>query len=69
MTLPMPMPKTKTSTKMRTSVLSASVTTVFLLAGSVAGGMYLVGRWPDPGPGPVASVPRPHRLRARRLRW
>lgn len=52
----LPIPKTKTSTKMRTSVLSASVTTVFLLAGSVAGGMYLVGRWPDPGPGPVASV-------------
>lgn len=52
MTLPIP----KTSTKMRTSVLSASVATVFLLAGSVAGGMYLVGRWSDPGPGPVASV-------------
>nr|WTB30036.1 hypothetical protein OG781_11530 [Streptomyces sp. NBC_00830] len=46
----------KTSTKLRTSALSASVTTVFLLAGSVAGGMYLVDRWSDPGPGPVASV-------------
>ncbi|WP_328889937.1 serine hydrolase [Streptomyces sp. NBC_00316] len=41
---------------MRTSALSASVTTVLLLAGSVAGSMYLVGLVSDPGPGPVASA-------------
>ncbi|WP_346771896.1 serine hydrolase [Streptomyces sp. JH14] len=32
------------------------MTTVLVLAGSVAGSMYLVGRVSDPGPGPVASV-------------
>ncbi|MET8325392.1 serine hydrolase [Streptomyces sp. NPDC005181] len=52
----MPLPIPKISTKMRTSALSASVTAVFLLAGSAAGGMYLVGRGSDPGPGAIASV-------------
>ncbi|MGW4233749.1 serine hydrolase [Streptomyces sp. NPDC004980] len=40
----------------RGSALSASVTAVVLLAGSAAGGAYLVGRSPDPAPAAVASV-------------
>ncbi|MET7365006.1 serine hydrolase [Streptomyces sp. NPDC005566] len=38
------------------SALSASVTAVVLLAGSAAGGAYLVGRPPDRAPAAVASV-------------
>ncbi|MFD9538804.1 serine hydrolase [Streptomyces sp. NPDC060022] len=42
--------------RIRRSALSASVTAVVLLAGSAAGGAYLVGRSPDRAPAAVASV-------------
>ncbi|MFE6040465.1 serine hydrolase [Streptomyces sp. NPDC056452] len=42
--------------RIRRSALSASVTAVVLLAGSAAGGAYLVGRSPDRAPSAVASV-------------
>ncbi|MGW1090127.1 serine hydrolase [Streptomyces sp. NPDC002596] len=42
--------------KRRTSALSAGMTAVVLLAGSAAGGLYLMGRPSDAAPRPVASV-------------
>ncbi|MFD9498471.1 serine hydrolase [Streptomyces sp. NPDC060035] len=42
--------------RIRRSALSASATAVVLLAGSAAGGAYLVGRSPDRAPAAAASV-------------